>query len=305
MNKLKFLALIFITLSAIAAVVIWGSPKKTECYDVLSTPSLDFDKAKEVCSKGELGIVAIELAGRSVELYNEGNYKEAKYLAEIASEYNFPLADILLAKFYSEGKATEINKKMVFKYYLKAAESGLSDAQFEVAIMYRTGDGVEKNIVEAVKWLKSSAEKNNSKAQLELAKMHLDGLGVEADIDEALKLLTQAADNKSNEQSEAQFLLGYWYIYEEKFSEGYKWAKKSAENGNSNAQALLGAIYAGGKGINKDLVYSYVWFNIAAMSEEKAYMDLRYDIEKQMTNEQIAEAQKITRECLKKELKKC
>ena len=52
-------------------------------------------------------------------------------------------------------------------------------------------------------------------------------------------------------------------------------------------------------------VYAHMWGNIAAMNENELGGKLRDHFEKQMTPAQIAEAQKLARECVKKNHKGC
>ena len=86
-----------------------------------------------------------------------------------------------------------------------------------------------------------------------------------------------------------------------------------AEQGNADAQASLGIMYAFGNGVIKDNVYAHMWGNIAASPanieaeidgalEAVEYINL---IEDEMTPSQIAEAQKLARECVRKKYKGC
>ncbi|MEE2982036.1 MAG: hypothetical protein VX929_01870 [Pseudomonadota bacterium] len=57
------------------------------------------------------------------------------------------------------------------------------------------------------------------------------------------------------------------------------------------------------KGILKDYVYAHMWANIAVSTGGKG--KVRDFVEKKMPTEQIAEAQKLTRECAAKNYKNC
>ena len=78
-----------------------------------------------------------------------------------------------------------------------------------------------------------------------------------------------------------------------------------AEQGNARAQSNLGVMYAFGTGTLKDYIAAHMWGNIAAMNGNEFGGKLRDDFEKQMTTEQIAEAQKLARECAAKNYKGC
>jgi len=84
-----------------------------------------------------------------------------------------------------------------------------------------------------------------------------------------------------------------------------KWYRRAAEQGDAEAQGNLGAMYAFGKGVLKDYVYAHMWGNIAATNGNKLGAKLRDDFEKKMTSAQIADAQKLARECVRKNYKGC
>ena len=81
--------------------------------------------------------------------------------------------------------------------------------------------------------------------------------------------------------------------------------KLAAKQGNADAQYNLALGYAHGNGVIQDMVLAHMWFNIAASN---GYEDAKKGIDflaGQMTSEQIAEAQKLARECIKKNYKDC
>ncbi len=81
--------------------------------------------------------------------------------------------------------------------------------------------------------------------------------------------------------------------------------KPLAEQGVALAQFNLGIRYDQSRGVPKDDVQAYMWFNLAAAQgdEDAAFTDgrredaeLRDKLAKSMTPDQIAEAQKLSRE---------
>ena len=64
-------------------------------------------------------------------------------------------------------------------------------------------------------------------------------------------------------------------------------------------------IYATGDGVIEDDVYDHMWLNIAASSGNKNAVKNRDIVAKGMTPAQIAEAQKLARECVRKKYKGC
>ncbi len=69
-----------------------------------------------------------------------------------------------------------------------------------------------------------------------------------------------------------------------------------AEEENAVAQNNLGAMYGDGRGVPQDYVQAHMWFNLAAAQEDELARKSRKRVEKRMTPEQIAEAQRLARE---------
>ena len=89
------------------------------------------------------------------------------------------------------------------------------------------------------------------------------------------------------------------------YKEAVKWYRKSAEQGIAEAQFNLGLMYGNGEGVIQDDVYAHMWWNIAASSGLADATKNRDLIAQQMTPPQLAEAQKLARECVRKNYKGC
>ena len=87
--------------------------------------------------------------------------------------------------------------------------------------------------------------------------------------------------------------------------EAVKWYRLAAEQGNAPAQNNLGDAYFTGRGAIQDVVYSHMWFNISASLGNMGATEAIDVVAEEMTPEQIAEAQKLARECVRKEYKDC
>ncbi|MEN8734596.1 MAG: tetratricopeptide repeat protein, partial [Lentimonas sp.] len=95
--------------------------------------------------------------------------------------------------------------------------------------------------------------------------------------------------------------LGYMYDFgyggvPEDDTEAVKWYRKAAEQGYAQAQYNLGMAYYYGHGVPEDYVESYMWLNLAAAQGDENAKHNKGILSKQMTREQIAEAQKLSRE---------
>ncbi len=73
---------------------------------------------------------------------------------------------------------------------------------------------------------------------------------------------------------------------------------KAAEQGDAQAQYDLGVMYDSGQGIPEDDVQAYAWLNVAAAQGFDSAQKVKERIAKNMTGDEIAEAQKLSREYL-------
>ena len=113
----------------------------------------------------------------------------------------------------------------------------------------------------AVKEFQLSAERGDVKARYNLGVMYQLGLGVPQDDQEAVR-----------------------------------WYRLAAEQGDASAQFKLGVIYDKGKGVLKDYVLAHMWMNLAAPKGVKGAVKGRDLLEKNMTTDQIAKAQRLAKE---------
>ena len=99
--------------------------------------------------------------------------------------------------------------------------------------------------------------------------------------------------------ADAQFVLGVMYNLGEGVLQDYKqavyWWKKSAEQGNALAQHNLGLQYATGQGVTKNNLKAHMWFNISAYSGNTRASEARDEFSKYMTSPQITEAQRMAK----------
>jgi hypothetical protein len=98
----------------------------------------------------------------------------------------------------------------------------------------------------------------------------------------------------------AQFQLGLMYATGKGVPKdgvlAERWYRKAAEQDDANAQNKLGAMYETGSVVSKDLVVAYMWYNLAAARGDPKFRSNRDQLEKQMTPQQVADAQKLSRE---------
>ena len=162
--------------------------------------------------------------------------------------------------------------------------------------MYYKGEGVPKNLAAAARWYREAADRGNDFAQAELGYMYYKGEGVPKNLAAAARWYRKAA-NQGNDF--AQAALGYMYQKGEGVPKDLvaaaRWYRKAADQGNEVAQFKLGYMYYYGEGVPKDYLLSYAWSSLAAAQGQKYAKDIRDSLERIMTPNQIAEAQRISR----------
>ena len=123
------------------------------------------------------------------------------------------------------------------------------------------------NSAEAVKWYRKAAEQGFAAAQYDLGRMYFKGEVVPRDYTEAAKWYRKLAEQDA---AAAQY--------------------------DTAAQYELGGMYFRGQGVPRDYVIAYMWFSLAAAKGDKDARKMLDDLERKLTPEQIAEAQKLARE---------
>jgi S1-C subfamily serine protease/ribosomal protein L7/L12 len=199
-----------------------------------------------------------------------------------------------LAEIYGSGKFGVIQDYTeAIKWFRKSAEQGHAEAEDGLGVLYRDGLGVATNSVEAAKWFRKSAEQGFVEAQDNLGHCYAFGEGVSKDEAEAVKWYLKAAEQGD---AMAQTHLGTCYGLGNGVSkdnnESIKWYRKAAEQGFPPSQVILGVIYASGTGLPKDYVEAYKWLNLASAQSFGGAEQYLSNLEKRMTPDQIAEAQR-------------
>lgn len=91
---------------------------------------------------------------------------------------------------YSEGLTLE---QHAFRWYTKAAKSGILRAQISLALCYEEGKGIPKDYVEALKWYLKAGEEGNPLALYYIGKCYAESIGVANDDKEAYAHLNIAS----------------------------------------------------------------------------------------------------------------
>jgi TPR repeat protein len=122
----------------------------------------------------------------------------------------------------------------------------------------------------------------------------------------ALQLMRPLAEQGNSEAQNGMGALYYHgYGVTQDFKEAIKWYRLAAAQGNLEAQLNLGSMYYEGEGVAEDLTHSHMWLSIVA---DRGYGDavkMRDTVKKEMTAAQISRSQEVQRKCQASNFKEC
>jgi TPR repeat protein len=209
-------------------------------------------------------------------------------------------AQLKLAVLYANGLGVAQDPGKAAKCHRKAAEQGFARGQYELGLDYTRGFGVKRDAAEGFRWFRRAAEQGLPEAQVELGLCFSGSSGVNEDPAEAARWFRKAAEQG---HAEAEYQLSRCCFegrgVTKDTTAAVIWLRRAAGQGNAAAQNRLGVCYERGEGVTRDLIQAHKWFNLAAAQDATAAPDIRVSlakVETQMTQEQIAEAQRLARE---------
>jgi len=183
------------------------------------------------------------------------------------------------------------------------AKKGDAEAQYALAVAFDAGDGVPEDDTQAVEWYRRAAEQGHMHAQHNLGVSFANGEGVVRDLTETVMWYRRAA---AQGNSISQYNLGLLYAIGQgpirrDDGEALQWFRLAAEQGHAKAQSNLGAMFALGLGGEKNLVFAYKWFTLAAKAypegedHVQALKNLKSAVQ-EMAPAQIELAEKLAKE---------
>lgn len=166
--------------------------------------------------------------------------------------------------FYLDSVGTERDLKLAEVYFLRAAAQGNMNAMADLSLYYWLGFiGGGPDYEKSIHWTTKLAEIGHLPSQLELMRIYSRGDHVAEDDKQALG-----------------------------------WALKAAKQDSVAAYMFLGAALADGRGVARDPVEAYKWFNVAALHRENQQAleaaKRRDEIARQLSGDQIKEAQRLS-----------
>ena len=153
------------------------------------------------------------------------------------------------------------NYAQALKDVTPLAKAGNADAQHLLGLMYYMGRGVARDYKQAFHWHEKAARQGKADAQYVIGAMYYTGNAVPQD----QKLAVE-------------------------------WFRKAAEQGHPDAQHALGLMYRYHvAGMPQDVVIAYMLWNLAAANGHPHAASQRASLARQMSEEQIEEAQSRSR----------
>ena len=167
-----------------------------------------------------------------------GTYDEAFSLAAISCDMGYLPAALMLGDLYARGYGVKVDRKNAFLWYKYAAENGLADALYPLALCYATGFG--------------------TRLDFELAKKTFI-LSEKAGVKEARKKIVALMERKLKKAADRLYSCAMRQIYQRKFSVAVDFlntAKDAAHH--SKAIYTLGCFYEFGIFLpcDKELAFS-------------------------------------------------
>lgn len=191
-----------------------------------------------------------------------------------------------LALCYYAGDGTNQNYEYAAHWFTRAANMGHIIAQYHLGVCYENGFGVEQDLRHAAELYRAGGKNGDTEARENLCRMAESGF-VFAQLQMGRALYHGHTEEEDKQQenaqaalwfqraaeqgdAEAQYLLGRLH-YEtgkepDSLQTAVQWFEKSAAFGNLEAMCRLGEFYERGQGVPKDAAISAEWYRKAANS---------------------------------------
>ena len=129
--------------------------------------TIDVSKVEEQDIINLNGEYATVYYDKALDDYYDGKRRAAYYKLRVSALAGYPAAQYLFGHMLFDAlyPVRFSQPKRGIQWFKRAAESGNSDAQYDLGNAYFKGIGVEQDKVLAVQWYKKAADNGNPKAQ--------------------------------------------------------------------------------------------------------------------------------------------
>lgn len=223
------------------------------------------------------------------------DFAETKVLAEKGDAK----AQYHLASLLDEGRGTKPDKAEAAKWCRKSAEQGYADAQYSLAQTLRTGDGVAPDLKEAFGWYMKAAQQGHKEAEYSLSICYFRGDGVAVDLNESRRWSMIAAEH-GVPGSQVHIGLEYYGKTPDPANDtlAARWFRKAAEQLHPGGTFFLGRCYLNGRGVPKDRIEGVAWMFTRAKGLSEDQQETLQEILKDLSEDEIKQADKRGREIL-------
>lgn len=186
-----------------------------------------------------------------------------------AADLHFAQAQHMCGLLYKEGTSVPKDTEKAVDYFEASVGNNFSESALELGILYRSGKDVPKDVEKSMFWFEKGALLGDPKcmAAYACAEYEKDPQNTSSSplSIKSIGFLQKAAEQGN---AQAQSILGACYLegggVTRNENEGAKWLTKAAEQGLSGAQLPLGVCYFNGVGVSKDAKEAVRWFTKAA-----------------------------------------
>jgi TPR repeat protein len=223
-------------------------------------------------------------------------------LMQEAADKGHTKAQSIVGFHFAQGDILPKDTAKSLIYLQKAATSGDVFASRNLRVLCETkGGGTAENRAAALEALIEAANTGSAAAAAQLGELYFFGGDGTPPVDYHLakKFLQIAA-----EQSDLQSCNTLGVIYEQGLAgepdkqKALTYFKKAANGGYAKAQASLGFAYAGGDGVESDLIKAYKWFTLSALQGEVTGKNALGDFMRGLSEVQHAEGNRLVVEFL-------
>jgi TPR repeat protein len=186
-----------------------------------------------------------------------------------AADLHFAQAQHMCGLLYKDGASVPKDTKKAVDYFEASVENNFSESALELGILYRSGKDVPKDVKKSMFWFEKGALLGDPKCMVAYACAEYEK-DPQNTSSSPLSIKSIGFLQKAAEQgnAQAQSILGACYLegggVTRNENEGAKWLTKAAEQGLSGAQLPLGVCYFNGVGVSKDAKEAVRWFTKAA-----------------------------------------
>ncbi len=209
-----------------------------------------------------------------------------------STDQEYEKAQALLGYLYSEGRIIPQDKIMATKLYEAAAESDDDDALLNLGVMYYLGDGIDRDVPRAIGYLERVNIVNKP-----IVGRYLGDIYQYQDTPDS-----RAKSRKSYLQSAAAGDIGSFHALafmeqtgrddDKNLDIAVKYYTYAASRGYAPSQYVLGAMYANGEGLPRNIITAYAWMTLSANQGLDVAIEGQKQLAKDLTLSEIEQARK-------------